>query len=139
MYLYSYESSKNLITEFPDEEDLWVLVENIIKAKALTLLKVVMKVADDNNGVEVLKNHILDITNSITDSQPRNVINGWFRSHNFPLPRYEEEESESEEEINASRRLNFEEDEDDDRPLQISSLTPPHERVRGGWFNRLRR
>jgi hypothetical protein len=75
-----------LIKDFPDEENLGILVENIIKAKALTLLKVVMKVADDNDGVEVLKTHILDVVDSITDSQPRNVINEWFTSHNFQLP-----------------------------------------------------
>ncbi len=124
-----------LIKDFPDEENLGILVENIIKAKALTLLKVVMKVADDNDGVEVLKRHLLDIIGDITDTQPKNVINQWFRSHNFPLPRYRGEESEDEE-INASRRLNFDED---DRPLQISRVTPPHERVRGGWFNRIRK
>lgn len=139
-----------LITEFPDEEVIGLLIENIIKAKALTLLRLVMKVADENNGVEILKGHLLDVIGYLTipDSQPQNVINEWFTTHNFPLPTYkeeedeeeedEEDEDEDEEEVNPTRRLNFDED-DEDRPLQISSLTPPHERVRGGWFNRIRK
>jgi hypothetical protein len=135
-----------LIKDFPDEETLGIFIENIIKAKALTLLKVVMKVADENNGEEVLKRHILDVIGylNITDSQPQNVINEWFTTHNLPLPIYRREESEDEEEedeeeeVNPTRRLNFDDDEDD-RPLQISRLTPPHERVhRGRWFNRVR-
>jgi hypothetical protein len=106
-----------LITELSEEEDLGILLENIIKEKTLTLLKVIMKVADENNGVEILKTHLLDVTDDINDSQTKNVINRWFTSHNLPLPIYQEESYE-----------------------EPPHLTPPHERVRrGGWFGKFRR
>ena len=78
----------NLIVNFPEEDDIELLLENIIKNDAHVLLKVVMKVAEDNNAVTLLKRALNNNINAlgIEDEITKRIISRWFTRHNFNTP-----------------------------------------------------
>ncbi len=93
------------------------------------VLREILSIESNNDLFKEAIEEIIEIE-YVEDETVINMLRAWFRRHGYQYPQ----------ENNPSRRLNFDDDEDDDRPLQISSLTPPHERVhRGRWFGKFRR